>query len=78
MNTVLLTGKGYAVKLTLLALQQAHYPHATWTEPELRWWQSTPRYELRIQNLSSSEIRNINELVNGFRPFSSLIKISVF
>jgi hypothetical protein len=76
-NTVLLKGKGSSTVLLFLKLQEV-WPHATLHEPKTKWWQSHPRYELRIQNMVYEDILALSESLNRFWPLTHFIKLEIF
>lgn len=62
----------------LFALLSEEFPGSRWTQPKLKWWQSTTRHELRLQNLTRDEIVHLRISVNLNRPISSHISMDVF
>lgn len=77
-NTVVLRGKGMGAAIFFHAILQ-EYPNATWHDVKLRWWQSTTRYELRMQNLSHDEIRALSNTVSNTNwPLTTWIDMEVF
>ncbi len=74
-NTVLLTGKGMWAFMLLLKLNE-FFPGSSLREPKLKWWQTTARYELRLQNLTRQEISELHSIND--RPLTTYIKIEVF
>ncbi len=77
MNTVLLSGRGEAVRLTF-QIMATHRKSAVIKECKRRWWEFSPKYEMRLQNLTHADIVNIQEMIDLFRPASTKIDMQVF
>lgn len=62
-NTCLLSGKGMVVSLIFSTLVK-YFPDAVWKTPKMKWWQTQTRHELRLHNLTHSEILELKRKIN--------------
>lgn len=76
-NTVKLSGKGWAAHIFFIALLHA-YPDAKISHVERKWWQSTYRYEMRLQNVGREDIVALQKMANREYPGATAIKMEVF
>lgn len=76
-NTVVLKGAGNGVYLTFLMLAE-HFDNSIVVLLPLKWWQTTQRYEFRLQNATAKQIDYMLHVAHDFRPLSSRISIEVF
>jgi hypothetical protein len=76
-NTVMLRGKGLGTAILFHVLLEI-YPDATWKEPKLKWWQSTPRHEIRLQNLSQHDIKILEDSIMAYWPVATPVTMEVF